>query len=155
MTNEARTHRTIDRALCGEPQEVGGGRARVVLDTEPRMAADEWGLVHGGFAFGLADHAAMLAVNHPNVVLAAAEVKFLRPVRVGERLVAEAELEASISNTAAGAGPNTAAGAGPHPAPGGDARPWVAVTVRRGGEPVMSGRFRCYVPERHVLAGEA
>ncbi len=147
MTNEARTHRTIDRALCGEPLEVGGGRARVVLDTEPRMAADERGLVHGGFAFGLADHAAMLAVNHPNVVLAAAEVKFLRPVRVGERLVAEAELEASVSNTAADAGPNTA--------PGGDARPWVAVTVRRGDEPVMSGRFRCYVPERHVLAGEA
>jgi uncharacterized protein (TIGR00369 family) len=170
VTNEVRTHRTIDRALCGEPLEVGGGRARVVLDTEPRMAADERGLVHGGFAFGLADHAAMLAVNHPNVVLAGAEVRFLRPVRAGERLVAEAELEASVQNTAAGdgpntaagagpntaagTGPNTAAGAGPHPAPGADARPWVAVTVRRDGEPVMSGRFRCYVPERHVLDGE-
>ncbi len=57
------------------------------------MAADERGLVHGGFVFGLADYAAMLAVNHPNVVLASAEVRFLKPVVVGERLVAEAWVE--------------------------------------------------------------
>jgi acyl-coenzyme A thioesterase PaaI-like protein len=129
------THRRIDRELCGEPLDAGGGRGRAALETTPRMAADEHGLVHGGFAFGLADHAAMLAVDHPNVVLAAAEVKFLQPVRVGERLVAEAEVE----------------GPGPHPAPGGDDRPWVAVTVRRDGEPVLTGRFRCFVPGRHVL----
>jgi len=56
------------------------------------MVADERGLVHGGFAFGLADYAAMLAVNDPNVVLGAAETKFLAPVRVGQMLTAEAEV---------------------------------------------------------------
>jgi acyl-coenzyme A thioesterase PaaI-like protein len=56
------------------------------------MAADDRGLVHGGFVFGLADHAAMLAVNDPFVVLGSAEVRFLRPVVVGERLVAEARV---------------------------------------------------------------
>jgi len=128
--DHANTHRWIDRELCGEPLEVGGGRSRVALTTLPRMAADEHGLVHGGFAFGLADYAAMLAVDHPNVVLAAAEVKFLRPVRAGERLEAAAEVEGA----------------------GGDDRPWVTVTVRRGDEPVLTGRFRCYVPAHHVLA---
>jgi acyl-coenzyme A thioesterase PaaI-like protein len=48
------------------------------------MAVDDRGLVHGGFVFGLADHAAMLAVNDPNVVLGAASTRFLKPVRVGE-----------------------------------------------------------------------
>ena len=59
---------------------------------------DEPGLVHGGFVFGLADHAAMLAVNHPNVVLGGADVKFLKPVRVGEALVAEAVVTESVKN---------------------------------------------------------
>jgi hypothetical protein len=31
----------------------------------------------------------------------------------------------------------------------------VAVTVRRGEEPVFTGTFECYVPERHVLAPAA
>jgi len=61
-----------------------------VLDTTPEMAADDHGLVHGGFIFSLADHAAMLAVNEATVVLAAAEVRFLLPVRVGARVAATA-----------------------------------------------------------------
>lgn len=32
------------------------------------MAADEYRLVHGGFIFGLADYAVMLAINEPTVV---------------------------------------------------------------------------------------
>ena len=79
-----RTHEAIDRRLRGEPVELASGRARLVLDTVPEMAVDERGLVHGGFLFGLADHAAMLAVNHPNVVLGRGEMKFLQPVVVGE-----------------------------------------------------------------------
>ena len=41
-------------------------------------------MVHRGFTFNLADYAAMLAVNHPNVVLGGAECRFLAPVKVGE-----------------------------------------------------------------------
>lgn len=135
--NRARTHLEIDTELCGTPLEVGDGFSLVELTPGPRTASDEHGLVHGGFTFGLADYAAMLAVNHPNVVLAAAEVKFLRPVRTGERLLAEARLEGQGTGDAG---------------PAGDDKPWVTVTVTRDGEPVFSGRFRCYVPLRHVLA---
>jgi acyl-coenzyme A thioesterase PaaI-like protein len=49
------------------------------------MVVDAHGLVHGGFVFGLADYAAMLAVNDPNVVLGAAEARFLKPVRRGDQ----------------------------------------------------------------------
>lgn len=54
------------------------------------MGADDRGLVHGGFVFGAADYAAMLAVNDPNVVLGAASVRFVAPVRVGEVVLVEA-----------------------------------------------------------------
>jgi acyl-coenzyme A thioesterase PaaI-like protein len=126
----AATHLAIDRRLCGEPLEIGAGSAIVALTTLPEMAADERGLVHGGFVFGLADYAAMLAVNHPNVVLGGAEVRFLRPVTVGERLVAGASVEEADGR-----------------------RSRVRVEVRRGEEAVMSGSFLCLTLERHVLEG--
>ena len=88
-TMEQRTHEQIASHLCGRPVELAPGRARVVLETTAEMAADQRGLVHGGFTFGLADYAAMLAVNEPPVVLASAQVKFLGPVVVGDRVEAE------------------------------------------------------------------
>ncbi len=124
----AATHLALDRRLCGEPLEVGEGSASVALVTVAEMAADDRGLVHGGFVFGLADYAAMLAVNHPNVVLGSAEVRFLKPVSVGERLVAEAGVEETDGR-----------------------RSRVRVEVRRGEAAVMSGTFVCFSLERHVL----
>lgn len=84
------THLAISARLVGEPLDVEDGTARAKLATVPDMAADDAGLVHGGFVFGLADYAAMLAVNHPNVVLGSANVRFTAPVRVGEEVVAKA-----------------------------------------------------------------
>jgi acyl-coenzyme A thioesterase PaaI-like protein len=124
-----RTHRRLDPTLCGRPVELAEGRAVVELATGEAMRGDDEGLVHGGFVFGLADHAAMLAVDEPTVVLANAEARFTAPVRVGDRLAASAEVEWSEGR-----------------------RRRVAVTVRRGDEPVLTGSFDCYVPERHVLA---
>jgi acyl-coenzyme A thioesterase PaaI-like protein len=124
----AATHLAIDRRLCGEPLEVAEGSAAVALVTLPEMTADDRGLVHGGFVFGLADYAAMLAVNHPNVVLGGAEVRFLKPVAVGDRLVAGARVEESDGRKSR-----------------------VRVEVRRGEEAVMSGAFVCFTLERHVL----
>jgi acyl-coenzyme A thioesterase PaaI-like protein len=92
------------------------------------MAADDRGLVHGGFVFGLADYAAMLAVNDPNVVLGSADVRFSKPVRVGERLLARAAVEEKEGR-----------------------RSRVKVEVLRGGEVVMAGTFVCFTLERHVL----
>lgn len=108
--------------------ELREGSAEVELLTLPAMAADERGLVHGGFVFGLADYAAMLAVNEPLVVLAAAEVSFLRPVRVGERLRAVAVVAGDEGK-----------------------RRGVECTVRGEAGEVMRGRFDCVVPTRHVL----
>ncbi|MDQ3037390.1 MAG: thioesterase family protein [Myxococcota bacterium] len=90
MSTEPRTHLGIDRRLSGELVSLGEGTATVRFVATGEMAVDERGLVHGGFVFGLADHAAMLAVNDPFVVLGSADTRFLAPVRVGEEVVASA-----------------------------------------------------------------
>lgn len=128
--DEIRTHRLLDRILCGEPALVEEGRAEVTLTATRQMAADAPGLIHGGFVFGAADHAAMLAVNEPTVVLVRADVRFVAPVTVGDRMVARARV-------VEGSG-------GPH-------RPTVEAEVEVVGRTVFAGTFECAVPERHVL----
>lgn len=123
-----RTHEAIDPAWCGTPLALEPGAATVELAATSAMAADAHGLVHGGFVFGLADYAAMLAVNEPTVVLVSAESKFLRPVRPGDRLRAEARVTSATPPRYA-----------------------VSCTVSRAGEPVFEGSFSCHVPRRHVL----
>ena len=59
------------------------------------MKTDEQGLIHGGFTFGLADYAAMVAVNDPFVVLLSASVFFRKPVVSGDRLTAHAIVTAT------------------------------------------------------------
>ena len=122
------THKKIDQELCGSPLLVEEGFSRVELHTNKRMTADETGLIHGGFIFGLADYSAMIAVNHPNVVLGAADVKFLRPVRTDEAVVAEARVD-SIDGK----------------------KQMVSVTVKRDEEKVFEGVFTCFVLDKHIL----
>lgn len=122
------THLAIDQSLCGQPTALEPGRAVVRLTFTPAMAADARGLVHGGFVFGLADYAAMLAVNDPLVVLGAAEVRFLAPTAVGETVEAEAVVEEEAGK-----------------------KRRVAVTVRRADKTVCSGSFTCVVPPKHVF----
>lgn len=124
----ARTHLHLDPALCGRPVELAPGRAVVELVPSAAMRADEHDLVHGGFVFGLADHAAMLAVNEPTVVLGSSSVRFLAPVVVGERCVAEATVREASGK-----------------------KHVVDVQVRRGDDLVMQGEMVCFVPPRHVL----
>lgn len=88
---EVKTHLEADPRWCGRLLELGRGSARVALDTTTAMVVDDRGLVHGGFVFGVADYAAMLAVNEPNVVLGAAEVRFLKPVQKGDEVIAVAQ----------------------------------------------------------------
>ncbi len=126
---DIRTHRALDVALCGTPQALGAGTATVSMVPTPRMQADEHALVHGGFVFGLADHAAMLAINEPTVVLGAAELRFVAPVAVGQALVARAEVAERKGK-----------------------KYLVDVEVHRGSTLVLSGRLTCFVPPRHVLA---
>lgn len=123
------THQGIDASLCGKAVELEPGKSRVVLTTLDSMKSDDSGLVHGGFVFGLADYAAMLAVNLPTVVLGAADCRFLKPVRAGQVLEAVAVLE-----------------------PVQDRKHFVGVEVLLDGEAVFTGRFTCFVPKEHVLA---
>ena len=87
------THLKIDNSINGNIVKLDKGYAKVELKTTELMSADERGLVHGGFCFGAADFAAMVAVNDPFVVLAKSEVEFLAPVKVGEIV----EFEAKVS----------------------------------------------------------
>lgn len=125
---ERRTHDKMDPALTGTLVTLGEGAAEVELTCLPSMAADERGLVHGGFTFGLADHAAMLAVNEPTVVLGAADTRFLAPTVVGDVVRASATVTETKGK-----------------------KRIVDVTCRAGDKEVFSGRFTCFVPEHHVL----
>lgn len=125
---EPRTHLKADRRFCGTVLELGADSARVALDTLTEMVVDAEGLIHGGFIFALADYAAMLAVNDPNVVLGAAETRFLKPVRLGDKIVASA---ATVD------------------AHGRKHEVRVEATVDL--EKVFEGRFTCFVLEQHVL----
>ena len=127
MTN-LKTHQNTEASLCGTPIKLGKGYSLVSLQTTAQMAVDDFDLVHGGFIFGVADYAAMIAVNHPNVALGAADVKFLKPVRVGDTLVAEARMEKKDGK-----------------------KETVFVRVIRDGENVFEGTFVCFVLKKHVL----
>ena len=116
------THHLINRKLCGNPTDVGDGFARVEMVATDAMTADAIGLVHGGFVFGMADYAAMLAVNDPNVVLGAAEATFFKPVAVQETVVAEAR----VSNIKG-------------------KKQTVEVVVQRNNETVFKGIFTCFL----------
>lgn len=129
---EIATHQRIDRRLCGDPLELKEGFSRVALKTTDEMAADASGLVHGGFLFGLADYAAMIAVNHPHVVLGGADVSFLKPVSVGETVTAEATADPP---------------SGKKP----EKKRIVRVAVLRDAVTVFTGTFTCFVLDRHVL----
>jgi acyl-CoA thioesterase len=87
---EIRTHGRINTSLCGVATLLNDNYAEVTLETTEDMSVDELGLVHGGFTFGAADHAAMLAINDPYVVLIGAQTRFLAPVKTGETLIFKA-----------------------------------------------------------------
>lgn len=124
------THLGINASLCGEVVALSEGAAEAALQTTAQMAADARGLVHGGFVFGLADYAAMLAVNDPNVVLGAATTRFTAPVRVGEVVVARAERTAQKGR-----------------------KHTVSVAAHVGERSVFTGEFVAFVLDKHVLDG--
>jgi len=126
------THKQINRKLCGTPIRMKEGYCVIELKTTKAMRVDKSGLIHGGFIFGAADYAAMLAVNHPNVVLGAATFNFKKPVVVGEKLYAEAH----ISKTENG-------------------KKNVKVIVKRESpksqDVIGEGNFTCFTPKQHIL----
>jgi acyl-coenzyme A thioesterase PaaI-like protein len=126
---EPRTHLAASPLLVGTPRSLSEGAAEAGLQTTDEMAVDPWDLVHGGFVFGLADYAAMLAVNDPFVVLGAADCRFVAPVRVGEYVIAVARVIAEKGK-----------------------QRLVETTASVGDKRVFQATFTCFVLEHHVLA---
>ena len=122
------THLEINENLCGKVLKVAEDYALIRLETNESMKADSMGLIHGGFIFGAADYAAMVAVNDPNVVLGAAEVRFLKPVKWGDSILAEAKVREKAGK-----------------------KQIVEVVVTVEEEEVFKGSFTCFVLEKHVL----
>ena len=128
---EIKTHRKAATGLLVIPMLIEDGlRAEVELLASDEMAVDDEGLIHGGFTYGLADYAAMLAVNHPLVILGKSESRFLAPVRVGDVMKAKAEVKGDEGR-----------------------RKDVEVEVYVGEKKVFTGVFTCYVLASHVLGG--
>ena len=123
------THQKTSRKLIGEVISIQENKATVQLKILDEMLVDDYGLSHGGFTFGLADYAAMVAVNHPNVVLGKATVKFIKPTVKGDVLTAEANV-IEIDN----------------------AKSIVSVTVLNQDKTlVFEGEFVCFSLDKHIL----
>ena len=126
---EIKTHQRANKELLGSPVEIVDGISAVVdLKTDESMVVDGRGLVHGGFAYGLADYAAMLAVNHPNVVLGKSESRFNAPVCKGEVMRANATVESVDGKKRV-----------------------VSVEIFVSDNKIFKGKFTCYVLDEHVL----
>lgn len=124
----AATHLGADPRWCGRPTRLAVGRAEVEWSAPAEAGVDAAGLVHGGFTFGVADYAAMLAVNDPLVVLVASAVKFLAPVAVGDIVTAEAVVESEEGR-----------------------RRRVRCVASVGATVVLEGHFDCVVAKEHPL----
>jgi acyl-CoA thioesterase len=79
------------QGLGMEILEVGAGRAVLTMTVQPHMVNGQ-GIAHGGFIFLLADSAFAFACNSHNerAVAAQCNISFIRPGKLGDRLVATA-----------------------------------------------------------------
>lgn len=91
---------TASRGLGMRIEAIGPGTARLSMVVRGDML-NGLGSCHGGFMFALADSAFAFSCNSRNeaTVAAGCSIEFLRPVRVGETLVAVAQERALIGRS--------------------------------------------------------
>ena len=79
------------QCLGMEILDVKAGEAVLAMTVQPQMVNGH-GIAHGGFIFLLADSAFAFACNSRNerTVAAQCDISFIRPARLGDRLVATA-----------------------------------------------------------------
>jgi acyl-CoA thioesterase len=72
--------------------DISSGYSKIQMTVRPEMI-NGFGIVHGGVAFSLADSAFAFACNNRNVLSVALDtsINFIKPVMVGDVLVAEAK----------------------------------------------------------------
>jgi len=87
MWNEDQASQGLGMAIV----EVKAGEATLAMTIEPHMVNGQ-GIAHGGFIFLLADSAFAFACNSRNhrSVAAQCDISFIRPARLGNRLLARA-----------------------------------------------------------------
>lgn len=75
-----------------EVVEIKEGYSKIKMTVRPEMV-NGFGIVHGGIAFSVADSAFAFACNNRNQLSVALDtsINFLKPVHVGDVLVAEAK----------------------------------------------------------------
>ena len=127
--NKQNTHLLASEKLIGSVVSIGNDCATVKLTILEEMIVDTYNLSHGSFVFGLADYAAMVAINKPTVVLGKATSKFLKPVILNDEVTAVA----TITETS-----------------GKKISVSVVVTNQKN-ELVFEGEFICFVLEKHIL----
>ncbi len=129
-TKKQNTHQLASEKLIGSVVSIGDDRATVTLTITKEMIVDTYNLSHGSFVFGLADYAAMLAVNEPTVVLGKATSKFIKPVVLNDEVTAVAVISENSNGK----------------------KVIVSVTVKNQKEElVFEGEFVCFVLEKHIL----
>ncbi len=128
-TRMQNTHLLASEKLIGSVVSIGNDCATVKLTITEEMIVDTYNLSHGSFVFGLADYAAMVAINEPTVVLGKATTKFLKPVILNDVVTAVATIiETSGKKISV-----------------------LVVVTNQKKELVFEGEFVCFVLEKHIL----
>ena len=123
------THLLASEELIGKVIDIKENTAKVTLKITQKMVVDSYGLAHGSFVFGLADYAAMVAINQPTVVLGKAETKFIKPVILNDEVTAIATITEQNGKKIT-----------------------VSTVVNNAkNEIVFEGIFICFVLEKHIL----
>ena len=84
-------HDLFSQWLGIEVLDIKEGYSRIQMTVRPEMI-NGFGIVHGGIAFSMADSAFAFACNNRNVLSVALDtsINFIKPVHVGDELIAEA-----------------------------------------------------------------
>ena len=100
MTNDERAIQVVERMMKDdlfsqwleiEVLKVEEGYSKIKMTIRKEMV-NGFGIVHGGIAFSLADSAFAFACNNRNNLSVALDtsINFIKPVHVGDQLIAEA-----------------------------------------------------------------
>lgn len=92
VVNHMMQHDRFSQWLGIEVLQVSEGYSKIKMTVREEMI-NGFGIVHGGIAFSLADSAFAFACNNRNVLSVALDtaINFLKPVHVGDVLLAEAK----------------------------------------------------------------
>lgn len=85
-------HDLFSQWLGIEVMAVAEGYSKIKMTVRKEMV-NGFGIVHGGIAFSLADSAFAFACNNRNILSVALDtsINFIKPVHVGDELMAEAK----------------------------------------------------------------